>query len=177
MKTPSIHLWAVNKSIHVVMIKLQPKNIQLLWFLLLGPCMLPAQEVISTQGDSFTNTLGSIDFTIGEVVTETLNGSSIVLTQGFHQSNIIVIPTGLKDLDLQINVFPNPTSDIITIDVKSPIELNYQLYDIKGTVLINTALSMESNKIDLTKYGEGMYLLRFTDQNGQQKNTFRIIKK
>ena len=30
-----------------------------------------AQEVVSTQGDSYTNSSGSIDFTIGEVVINT----------------------------------------------------------------------------------------------------------
>jgi len=59
--------------------------------LLLGALALSTitygQEVVSTQGDSYTNASGSIDFTIGEVVINTGTGGTNDLTQGFHQTN------------------------------------------------------------------------------------------
>ena len=47
-----------------------------------------AQSVVSSQGESFTNTEGSIDYTLGEVIIFTGEGGSNDLTQGFHQSSI-----------------------------------------------------------------------------------------
>jgi hypothetical protein len=57
----------------------------LVLFLLFAGFTLSAQEVISTQGDSYINGNGSIDFTIGEVIIDTGTDGSIFLTQGFHQ--------------------------------------------------------------------------------------------
>ena len=47
-----------------------------------------AQEVVSTQGDSYSNASGSIDFTIGEVIITTGTDGTNDLTQGF------IKPTG-----------------------------------------------------------------------------------
>lgn len=57
-------------------------------------------EVISSSGDHFQNAGGSISWTLGETVTETFTGASIVLTQGFQQPFGIQI-TGI-DLDLLV---------------------------------------------------------------------------
>ena len=66
--------------------------------LLLG-LLLPAvsfgQEVISSQGDSYSNASGSVDFTIGEVVIATGTDGNNDLTQGFHQTNWNFV--GLED--------------------------------------------------------------------------------
>lgn len=45
------------------------------------------QEVISTQGDSYSNGSGSLNFIIGEVVINTGSDGSNDITQGFHQTN------------------------------------------------------------------------------------------
>ena len=43
------------------------KKITLVLFSLFATLTVSAQEVVSTQGDSYSNASGSIDFTIGEV--------------------------------------------------------------------------------------------------------------
>ena len=45
-----------------------------------------AQEIISTQGDSYSNTAGTIEFTIGEVIIDTETNGPIGVTQGFHKT-------------------------------------------------------------------------------------------
>ena len=55
--------------------------------LLLTTITVSAQEVVSTQGDSYSNASGSIDFTIGEVVIKTGTDGTNDITQGFHQTN------------------------------------------------------------------------------------------
>ena len=47
-----------------------------------------AQEIISTSGDYFENTTGSISWTIGESMIETYTNGSEILTQGFQQSRL-----------------------------------------------------------------------------------------
>ena len=45
------------------------------------------QEIVSAQGDFYTNASGSIDFTIGEVVINTGTDGTNYLPQVFHQMN------------------------------------------------------------------------------------------
>lgn len=59
----------------------------LVLFFMLAAFSLTAQEVVSAQGDTYTNSSGSIDFTIGEVVINTVTDGTTKLTQGFHQPN------------------------------------------------------------------------------------------
>jgi hypothetical protein len=59
----------------------------LFFFSLLTTISVTAQEVVSTQGDSYSNSSGSIDFTIGEVIINTGTDGTNDLTQGFHQTN------------------------------------------------------------------------------------------
>ena len=46
-----------------------------------------AQEVVSSQGETYSNANGSIDFTVGEVIINTGSSGTNDLTQGFHQTN------------------------------------------------------------------------------------------
>ena len=71
------------------------KKKTLLVFSLLTTFASTAQEVVSTQGDSYSNTSGSIDFTVGEVVINTGTDGTNDLTQGFHQTNWNFV--GLED--------------------------------------------------------------------------------
>ena len=57
-------------------------------FSLFAAISVYAQEVVATQGDSYSNTSGSIDFTIGEVITATGSNGAADITQGFHQTNL-----------------------------------------------------------------------------------------
>ena len=54
---------------------------------LLAAGSVSAKEVVSTQGDSYSNASANIDFTLGEVIIDTGTDGTNDLTQGFHQSN------------------------------------------------------------------------------------------
>ena len=52
-------------------------------FLLFATLFVKGQEVISSQGDTYTNVSGNIDFTIGEVITFTGNNVEIIEIEGY----------------------------------------------------------------------------------------------
>jgi len=82
-------------------------------------CLLvQGQEVISSQGDSYTNGNGNIDFTIGEVVIATASDGNNDMTQGFHQTNWNFL--GLEDFAplVEVSIFPNPTENMLNIRAK-----------------------------------------------------------
>jgi len=60
---------------------------KLLFFLLVASVSISAQEVISTQGGSYSSVDVNLDFTIGEVIINTVSDGTNSLTQGFHQTD------------------------------------------------------------------------------------------
>ena len=91
------------------------KKYTLVVFSLLSTLAVTAQEVVSTQGDSYSNASANIDFTIGEVVINTGTDGTNDLTQGFHQGNWSLVGVVDHDLSYEAIVFPNPTKDLLNI--------------------------------------------------------------
>ena len=82
------------------------KTTSILIFLIGANNFVNAQEVVSTQGDSYSNASSSIDFTIGEVIIDTGTDGTNDLTQGFHQSNWSLVGVVDHDLSYEAIVFP-----------------------------------------------------------------------
>ncbi|MDN3693086.1 T9SS type A sorting domain-containing protein [Chryseobacterium tructae] len=59
---------------------------------------------------------------------------------------------------LKTPAYPNPTTGVITIE--SAANENVYLYDISGRVLKNIILNKGNNRINLTEYPSGNYLLK-----------------
>ena len=78
-------------------------------------------------------------------------------------------PTAIEDISaLGIIVYPNPTTDIITIETR--LEIEVEVYDIMGKLLINK----DSKRIDLSDYPNGVYNLILIYNS--KKFTTKVIK-
>ena len=70
------------------------KKLPLLFLGLILNCLTFGQsispEVIASSGDHFTGTDAQLSWTIGELVIDTYTNGSTQLTQGFHQTNLII---------------------------------------------------------------------------------------
>jgi len=151
------------------------KNIFLLFILLIS-LTVNAQEVISSQGDSYSNANGSIDFTIGEVVIATITSGSNSLTQGFHQTNLTVLAIDDFETNFKAKVFPNPTKEILNIDILNFEGLNYLIYDISGRQLLKSKIINKVTSLKVNTLADGVYLLVINGENNQKLKTYRIIK-
>lgn len=60
------------------------KKNTLVLFSFFATISVSAQEVIATQGESYSNASASIDFITGEVIINTGTDGTNDLTQGFH---------------------------------------------------------------------------------------------
>lgn len=151
------------------------KKQTLLVLSLLSTMSLSAQEVISTQGDSYINGTGSIDFTIGEVVIDTGTDGTNDITQGFHQTNWNFL--GLEDHDpnYTASIFPNPTTDELNISASKFENVTYSLYDANGKLIMQNQLTAEQTTISANQLEPGQYSLVLTDEN-QNLKTFKLIK-
>lgn len=74
----------------------------------------------------------------------------------------------------QIKIFPNPTSDFISVSGLTD-EFEYDVFNIQGKVLSNGKIDSINNQIDLSSLSNGIYIIRVG--NGDNFITKKIIKK
>lgn len=151
------------------------KNKLLTITLFLSGSMLYGQEVISTQGNSYSNANGSIDYSIGEVVISTGTDGTNDLTQGFHQTNWNYV--GLEDHspNYEAIIFPNPTQEELSIKSSKFENVNYVLYDALGKKVIEGKLEGELTSFPVTELAPGNYSLALRANNETLK-VFKLIK-
>lgn len=136
-----------------------------------------AQEVISAAGETNNISGYEISWTLGETVIQTFDAGSSALTQGLHQSKLQVTAIDeLSEKGLELKIYPNPTSDFITISFdKMPENPVYSLFDLSGKLLENRNISEANTKIEMQHFPGGSYILKMTNKN-QLIQTFKIIK-
>ena len=132
------------------------------FFLLFSPFLVFGQvtspSLVSSSGDSYSNSNANMDFSVGEIVIETHQNNEI-LTQGFHQE-ILQISTGISELDIVTKVYPNPTSDFVIVELENDNNGEILIYDINGKLMISDKLDNERIKqFDFSKFSQGNYLL------------------
>jgi hypothetical protein len=151
------------------------KNIALSVLAILAGFVVSAQEAVSTQGDSYSNASGSIDFTIGEVVINTGTDGTNDITQGFHQTNWNFL--GMEDFapTYEAIVFPNPTSELLNIQTSAFENVTYTLYNAQGKMVMQDKLSAEQTPIQVSQLPSGNYSLTLNNET-QNLKTFKLIK-
>lgn len=149
----------------------------ILLLLMLNCSMLEAQQVVATQGGTFSNSGGTISFTIGEGVAQTLTGDAKTLTQGFQQSNISVSVLSELDPGFVITVYPNPATEILNLKIvrEDLGELQYVVFDLNGIMLIQKKVEGPETTIDIKQLPKGMYIIRIREGLTELKS-FKIIK-
>ena len=136
-----------------------------------------SQQVISTQGNSSSNSAGSLDYTIGEVIVTFGADDSTHLTQGFHQPVFRVTNIETIEISFEVSIFPNPAVDQLNIQFK---EINKgsrcDLYDVSGKLLFTKLITDYSMVIPFSKYETGVYFLSFISSENQLLKTFKVQK-
>lgn len=139
-------------------------------------CAVQAQEVVSTQGDYYTNSATSVSFTIGETVIDTGTSGSVDLTQGFQQTNWNFV--GLEDLKpgFTASVFPNPVRASLTIEVDVFENVRYELLDEQGRLISTGDLQGTQTQIEASALAPGAYSIRLNDAENEKMKVFKLIK-
>ena len=147
----------------------------LLLFSLFATISVTAQEVLSPQGDSYSNSSGNIDLTIGEVIINTGTDGINDINQGFHQTNWNFV--GLEDHlpSYAAIIFPNPTVDVLNIQTSSFEGVTYTLYDGQGKLVLQDLLSAKQTPIEVSELAPGSYSLTLNNET-QNLKTFKLVK-
>jgi len=137
-----------------------------------------AQEVISSSGDYQIKSNGSISYTIGEPVIETLKGTDVTITQGFQQSAFIITNIAeFSGLDFDVFAFPNPTDEFVILRIVKDnfTGIEYLLHDISGRLLMKQPLQQAETLIPFSNLAAGNYTLNIILNNFEIKS-FKIVK-
>ena len=146
-----------------------------LFLFLFATLLAKAQDVISSQGDSYDDSTASIDFTIGEVVTFTGTSVGNNLTQGFHQTNWSFVNIEDHIPSYQAIIYPNPTEDFLNIKASLYEDVSYVLYDEMGKLILQGRLLSEQTALEVSPLATGRYSLVLSNSKENLK-TFNIIK-
>lgn len=144
-----------------------------------GFCQYMNREVIASAGKSSQNLYVQVDWTVGELIVKTFENEQCVLSQGFHQTKLILSSIGIQDYpDLSVRVFPNPARDYISIEMTTPSFESriIQLIDMRGRVRFYQETAQQKLRINLLTFDKGVYFLRIIEKNGKYISSYKIIK-
>jgi len=153
------------------------KTITSVAFLLLGLGGLQAQESPTATGGEATGTGGTASYSVGQVVYTTATGTNGSVAQGVQQPFVISVTTGINEtsINLEMNVYPNPTTDYLTLKVEKTKGLTFQLYDLQGKVITNKKVNSATTTVAMENLPTATYFLNVV-KNNQIVKTFKIIK-
>lgn len=159
------------------------KKSTFVFFSLFTTLSISAQEVVSSQGETYSNASGTIDFTVGEVIIDTGTDGTSDVTQGFHQTNWNLLNVEDHAPEYEVLIFPNPTQDVLNIRTSHFEHVTYTLYDAQGKLVLQDQLSGEQTLIQVSQIAPGAYSLElnFEEQNvgsldSTKRKTFKLIK-
>jgi|WetSurSiteA1Bulk_404760.scaffolds.fasta_scaffold01956_4 hypothetical protein len=135
-------------------------------------------QAIATAGGNGQNSEVAVAWILGEPFVATFSAGNSVLTQGFLQPTLVVTAiSGLEGLSESINAYPNPSQDVLIIqmDNNELKDMQYMFFDLNGRLLEKNRLIKTHTAIDMTNYPAGVYLLKITQPDKILK-TFEIIK-
>lgn len=129
-------------------------------------------NVIASSSDYAEGGGYSLSWTMGEVIIPTLNFPDNDVTQGFHQPNVHVLSVNEFTSDMEISVYPNPTSDLLNIS--SSKESLVELRDAQGKLVETYKVNTLTSSIDVSMFERGTYMLIF-HQNGAAVKQFKVV--
>ena len=157
-------------------------RIFLITFLLCGAHQFTqGQEILGSDGNFNNTAQGSLSWTLGEVITETITNGNTILTQGFHQNYEDFLGSPAIPQYQEIEVYPNPFSNEIFLSMNEANRwFHVKINDVGGRNLFSSQLyfgeGVHARKIELSEFLPGTYFLHITSQNSENPIIFPIIK-
>ena len=139
---------------------------------------LHAQHSSNASGGNNASASGSVSYSIGQVFYESNANTTGTSAQGVQQPiELYTLEINSADVEIDIAVFPNPTSNQLIIDLKevNPANVRFELTDSQGKKLQGMEIQSQEFQIELESYPKATYLLTILQEN-QPVKSFKIIK-
>ena len=157
------------------------KNTILIFLSFLFSFSIKAQtshQVLSASGGDATGSGGSVAYSVGQIVYTTSTGTTGSVAQGVEQAYEIY-SVGIKEttLNISLSVFPNPTSDFLTLKVEdyNNEALSYNLIDEQGKLILSAQITNQETQVAMSTLARGSYFINIVQAN-KKIQTFKIIK-
>jgi len=162
---------------------MKKKLLIVLCFSFYGVCRAQSVSlsVIGAAGETFHSSKGSLDWTLGEIMTETYIQNGKMLTQGFHQTEqSTVTEIKIYVLEQNIVVYPNPVRNSLTVKVPNDGSYHIEVYNPRGNKQIDQNINLASEivpfQIDFHDLSPALYILRIINTKTGQVSSFKIEK-
>ena len=137
-----------------------------------------SHQVLSASGGDATGSGGSVAYSVGQIVYTTSTGTTGSVAQGVEQAYEIY-SVGIKEtaLNISLSVFPNPTSDFLTLKVEdyNNETLSFDLLDEQGKLILSEQITNQETQVAMSTLARGSYFINIVQTN-KQIQTFKIIK-
>jgi len=137
----------------------------------------------STQGCSGSAKLQTI--VVDSIGTKCTSYDTVTITKTITDTVGILkvkfkLTTGIKANQFtSMQVYPNPTSDVIIIDASDVAALNgysYKVFDVQGKEVYNALVTTAKTEVSLKTFGKaGVYILHVVDANNASIQTKQIV--
>ena len=83
-----------------------------------------------------------------------------------------------QDGETNLNVYPNPTDDILYVELSGVVIQSVGLYDQQGRIVgaNNHSPLQRTTAINVRNVPTGVYVLRVTDENGKEYHRKVVVK-
>jgi hypothetical protein len=107
------------------------------------------------------------------------DGTNATVNSLSQASNTIKLidDTGIEEFDkANINLFPNPVSDFMTIEMPTTGRYNIQIIDINGKVVFEKRFEGLSTKISVSDFVNGNYIVNIIDNKNTISRTINVCR-
>lgn len=88
----------------------------------------------------------------------------IIFNDANFDSGGATLSTGIKELLTELSVYPNPTEEVLYIDINQ--KSKYSIIDMFGKVIKTGIAKAGENELNLKNYQAGIYFLKLNNDNG-----------
>jgi hypothetical protein len=136
-----------------------------------------SKQVIGTAGKTQANSNLKVSWTTGEPVVGLMTAGGNQLGNGYYPAmNVKALKIEDNALDLQVKVYPNPTSQMLYVLHPELNTFAIQISDLNGKQIYSGTIGKDQ-PLDVSNYTQGMYLVTIENKEANKKNTYKIIKK
>lgn len=149
-------------------------------------CSAFAQSAVVSLGNTATShgqEITAVSQSAGQVAYSSSQSANTSVSEGVQQNrwSVSLLPSeniGEAEMsDIDIRIFPNPTTDALTVGItgfQDNGDLQYTIFSADGKTIASGSIDGSLTQIPMQRYSGGIYLLRIRD--GKSERNYRIIK-
>lgn len=137
------------------------------------------RSIINTAGDVFSSESFSLQYTIGDIATETFKSQQLTLTQGFIQPD----KNATNNIKHQKSesawtIHPNPTKGKFSLyfeQYQPDKSHKVSIYDLHGRLTIQKEYLQQNNSINIKELKPGTYFVKTYINELQNRITYKLL--